>query len=152
MYIECPESSCEAVEYTLDHLIGISGWAKAIPCEKNIDSIKKAVMKLCLEAKAAGAKSFKIDTRRPDKSFPLSSYEVNCEAAGDVFDQGILTVDVHNPDLFIRVEIREKCYVYGNPKKGHRGLPVGTGGKGLLLLSPESFYRPPLTIYCFLLL
>ena len=37
MYIECPASSCEAVEYTLDHLIGISGWAKAIPCEKNID-------------------------------------------------------------------------------------------------------------------
>ncbi len=146
MYIECPEESCEAVEYTLEHLIGISGWAKAIKCEKDIECIKKAVMKLCLEAKEAGAKTFKIDTRRPDKSFPLSSYEVNCAAAGDVFDQGLLAVDVHNPDLFIRVELREKCYVYGNPKKGHRGLPVGTGGKGLLLLSggldsPVAGYR-----------
>ena len=48
MYIECPEESCEAVEYTLEHLIGISGWAKAIKCEKDIECIKKAVMKLCL--------------------------------------------------------------------------------------------------------
>ena len=146
MYIECPEASCKAVEYTLEHLIGISGWAKAIKCEKDIESIKKAVMQLCIEAKNSGAKTFKIDTRRPDKSFPLSSYEVNCAAAGDVFDQGLLVVDVHNPDLFIRVELREKCYVYGNPKKGHRGLPVGTGGKGLLLLSggldsPVAGYR-----------
>ena len=146
MYIECPEASCKAVEYTLEHLIGISGWAKAIKCEKDIESIKKAVMQLCIEAKNSGAKTFKIDTRRPDKSFPLSSYEVNCQAAGDVFDQGLLAVDVHNPDLFIRVELREKCYVYGNPKKGHRGLPVGTGGKGLLLLSggldsPVAGYR-----------
>ena len=146
MYIECPPDSCPAVEYTLRHLIGIAGWAKATVCDKTIEAISAAVKEIAIKAKENGAKTFKIDTRRPDKSFPLSSYEVNCQAAADVFDNGILAVDVHNPDLFVRVEIRERCFVYGNAVKGCRGLPVGTGGKGLLLLSggldsPVAGYR-----------
>ncbi len=146
MYVECPEESCPAVEFALNHLIGITGWARAIVCEKNLESIQAAVLQLATQAKEKGAKTFKIDCRRIDKSFPMTSYEVNCEAGGPVFDQGLLTVDVHNPDLFVRVEIREKCYVYGNAEKVCRGLPVGTGGKGLLLLSggldsPVAGYR-----------
>ncbi len=146
MYIDCPEESCAAVEFTLFHLIGITGWAKTHVCEKNVDSIKKAVMIEALKAKEAGAKTFKIETRRAEKSFPLSSYELSCEAAGDVFDQKILAVDVHNPDLTIRIEMRERCFVYSDAQKGCRGLPVGTGGKGLLLLSggldsPVAGYR-----------
>ena len=146
MYVECPPESCEAVEYALNHLIGITGWAKARVCAKDIADIKKACLEIALEAKEKGLKTFKIETRRPDKSFPLTSYETNCEAASDIFDQGILQVDVKNPDIMIRVEIREKCFVYGNANKGCRGLPVGTGGKGLLLLSggldsPVAGYR-----------
>lgn len=124
MYVECPPESCEAVEYALNHLIGITGWAKARVCAKDIADIKKACLEIALEAKEKGLKTFKIETRRPDKSFPLTSYETNCEAASDIFDQGILQVDVKNPDLMIRVEIREKCFVYGNANKGCRGLPV----------------------------
>ncbi len=146
MYIDCPPESCKAVEFTLSHLIGITGWARTRVCEKNMASIKQAVMEEALDAKRKGAKTFKIETRRSEKSFPLSSYEVSCEAAGDVFDQKILTVDVHNPDLTIRIEIRERCFVYSDAEKGCRGLPVGTGGKGLLLLSggldsPVAGYR-----------
>lgn len=146
MYIDCPEVSCEAVEFTLSHLIGITGWARTHVCEKNISSIKEAVMAEALSAKHSGAKTFKIETRRAEKSFPLSSYEISREAASDVFDQRILAVDVHNPDLTIRIEMRERCFVYSDAQKGCRGLPVGTGGKGLLLLSggldsPVAGYR-----------
>ena len=70
-----------------------------------------------LKAKQEGAKTFKIETRRAEKSFPLSSYELSCEAAGDVFDQKILSVDVHNPDLTIRIEMRERCFVYSDAQK-----------------------------------
>ncbi|MBO5127893.1 MAG: hypothetical protein J6D10_10025, partial [Clostridia bacterium] len=62
------------------------------------------------------------------------------------FDKQLLTVDVHNPDVVISVEVREKCYIYSDSNKGHRGLPVGCSGKGLLLLSggldsPVAGYR-----------
>ncbi|MBO7486904.1 MAG: tRNA 4-thiouridine(8) synthase ThiI [Spirochaetaceae bacterium] len=146
MYIEGPESSCPAIEFTLSHLIGITGWAKTIICEKTIDSMKQAVMKLALEAKEKGANTFKVDVRRAEKSFPYNSYEIATETAADVFDQQILKVDVHKPDVKICIEVREKCFVYNNANKGCRGLPVGVSGKGLLLLSggfdsPVAGYR-----------
>ncbi len=146
MYIEGPESSCPAIEFTLSHLIGITGWAKTIICEKTIDSMKQAVMKLALEAKEKGANTFKVDVRRAEKSFPYNSYEIATETAADVFDQQILKVDVHKPDVKICIEVREKCFVYSNANKGCRGLPVGVSGKGLLLLSggfdsPVAGYR-----------
>ncbi|MBO5236208.1 MAG: tRNA 4-thiouridine(8) synthase ThiI [Spirochaetaceae bacterium] len=146
LYIEGPESSCAAIEFTLSHLIGITGWARAIVSEKNIESIRKAVFQEAMAAKNSGAKTFKVDTRRADKSFPMNSYEISCEAAADVFDANLLQVDVHKPDALIRVELRERCFVYCDRNKGCRGLPVGTGGKGLLLLSggidsPVAGYR-----------
>lgn len=146
MYIEGPESRAEDIEYALRHLIGISGWARARLCEKNIASIAQAVFEEAEAAKKAGAKTFKIEARRGDKSFPLTSYEICREAAAPVCDENLLNVDVHNPDLTVTVEVRERCFVYGNPHKGNRGLPVGTGGKALLLLSggidsPVAGYR-----------
>lgn len=148
LYIETEnENAAPAIEFTLSHLIGITGWAKAILCEKNIESIKKAAYEEAVAAKKNGAKSFKIDTRRIDKSFPVNSYEINCEAAGDIEEQKLLSVDVHNPDIIIRIEIRERCYVYNNNQhRGCRGLPVGSSGHGILLLSggidsPVAGYR-----------
>lgn len=146
MYIECQAEFCAAAEYTLRHLIGITGWARAILCEKTIESIKAAVMQEARAAKKRGAKTFKIEARRSDKSFALTSYDICRQAAEDVFDQGILAVDVHNPDTTITVEVRERCFVYADAHKGCRGLPPGTGGKGVLLLSggldsPVAGYR-----------
>ncbi len=146
MYIDCTEEACEGVEYALKHLIGITGWAKTRVCEKSIDSIREAVMKEALIGKELGAKTFKLEARRSQKTFPLNSYEICREASSEVFTQGILTVDVHKPDLTITVEVRERCFVYSDAHKGCRGLPVGTGRKGLLLLSggidsPVAGYR-----------
>ncbi len=146
MYVEGPESAAAAIEFTLAHMIGITGWARARVCEKNIASITQAVYEEAREAQAAGAKTYKIETRRADKGFPLTSYEISREAAGAVFDSGILQVDVHRPDAVIRVEVRDRCFVYCDKHRSCRGLPVGTGGKGLLLLSggidsPVAGYR-----------
>ena len=146
LYVSCDDSSCQAVEFALDHLMGITGWAKVLVTQKNIDAIKNAVTELCLKAKEQGVKSFKIDARREDKTFPLNSYQIAVEAAADVFDNKILAVDVHNPDIKVFVEVRKEVYVYCDQKKSCRGLPVGVSGKGLLMLSggldsPVAGYR-----------
>lgn len=144
LYIDCEEKDCSKVEFTLKHLLGITGWAKTITCEKTIESISNAVYEIAEKQAKKGCKTFKIDARRADKSFPLNSYEICCEAAGKV--EELMKVDVHNPDCIIYVEVREKCFVYVNSEVGCRGLPVGSSGKGLLLLSggldsPVAGYR-----------
>lgn len=146
MYIDTPESSASAVEYTLKHLIGITGWAKVRVCEKNIAAIKEAVYKEGIAAKKNGAATFKIEARREDKKFELTSYEICRQAAGPLFDDGTLGVDVHKPDVTINVEVRERCFVFTDSTAACRGLPVGVSGKGLLLLSggldsPVAGYR-----------
>ncbi len=144
LYIDCDENQSEKVEFTLNHLIGITGWAKVTVCEKTIEDISRAVFELAKIEAEKGCKTFKIDARRSDKKFPMSSYEICCEAAGDV--ESIMKVDVHKPDTVIYVEVRERCFVYVDSNVGCRGLPVGSSGKGLLLLSggldsPVAGYR-----------
>ncbi|MDY4985651.1 MAG: tRNA uracil 4-sulfurtransferase ThiI [Treponema sp.] len=144
LYIDCDQSVSDKVEFTLNHLIGITGWAKVSVCEKTIEDISRAVFELAKAEAEKGCKTFKIDARRSDKSFPMNSYEICCEAAGDV--ESIMKVDVHNPDTIIYVEVRERCFVYVDSNAGCRGLPVGSSGKGLLLLSggldsPVAGYR-----------
>lgn len=146
LYLEVDEQFCHQAEYCLNHLIGITGWAKTVICDKTIASITKTVTELGKAAKENGAKTFKIEARRSDKSFELNSYEIMKTAASELFDNNILKVDVKNPDITIYVEVREKCFVYTDSNKGCRGLPVGTSGKGLLLLSggldsPVAGYR-----------
>ncbi|MBP5402477.1 MAG: tRNA 4-thiouridine(8) synthase ThiI [Treponema sp.] len=146
MYVEVEEENCPQVEFCLSHLIGITGWAKTFICEKNIESITDMVTELGKATKENGAKTFKIDARRSDKSFELDSYEIMRKAASGLYDNKILDVDLHNPDVTIWVEVREKCFVYTDSKTGCRGLPVGMSGKGLLLLSggldsPVAGYR-----------
>ncbi len=144
LYIECDDEDSQAVEFALSHLLGITGWAQAKTCANDIEEIKKLVYELAeIEAKK-GAKTFKIDARRAYKQFPMNSYEINCEAAGPV--EALMKVDVHHPDVTIYIELREKTYVYTDANVGCRGLPVGSSGKGLLLLSggldsPVAGYR-----------
>lgn len=146
LYIRATKEAAPAVEYVLDHLLGITGWAKVTVTEKLIEAITKAVTKLAQDAKDGGARTFKVEARREDKSFPLNSYEICVESAGEASDGGILEVDVHNPDVTINVEVREEVFVYSSQHRTCRGLPVGVSGKGLLLLSggldsPVAGYR-----------
>ena len=135
-YIFGSDEYSEKIEDILSHLIGISGWAKTETCEKNEDSILETCAKEGRKLFNNGIKTFKIDARRTDKSFPLTSYELCCKA-GDAAVSAVngLKVDIHNPQDVIRIEIREKALIYSGGKKGNAGLPVGTAGRGMLLLS-----------------
>lgn len=146
LYIECDDENVERAKFALSHLIGITGWAETAAVEKDIEAIKKEVYEEALRAKENGAKTFKLESRRSDKTFPYDHYGICSEGAEYVCRDNILEVDVKNPDVVIMVEVRDKCYVYSDRIKGCRGLPVGVSGKGLLLLSggldsPVAGYR-----------
>ena len=81
-------------------------------------------------------KTFKIESKRGNKAFPMDSPAICMELGGRILDSfSQLSVDVHNPDFILQVEVRDSNYIYSGKVMGHRGLPVGTAGKGMLLLS-----------------
>jgi thiamine biosynthesis protein ThiI len=137
LFVRCPQDASPGVEDALNHLFGISGWARTRICDKkNLASLLSA----CVEEGEAlyeqGLRSFKIEARRTDKAFPLDSYAI-CVEAGAAVQAALpgLSVNVRSPQGIIQVEIRERAYVYSMARAGLRGLPVGTAGRGLLLLS-----------------
>ncbi|MDR2742760.1 MAG: tRNA 4-thiouridine(8) synthase ThiI [Treponema sp.] len=135
-FVQCPEADVEKVEEALSRLMGISGWARARVCGKNTEEIFRACTETAGECYDAGIRTFKVEARRTDKSFPLDSYEIRSRGGSAIMEAWPgLRVDVHNPQAIIQVEIRDKAYVYGMEHRGLRGLPVGTAGRGLLLLS-----------------
>jgi len=135
-YIEAPDEKSDFVEGVLSRLIGISGWAKTTICRKTREEVIGACVEEGKKISQQGAKTFKIEARRTDKSFPLNSYELCCLAGEAVTDAvSDLTVSIRNPQDIIRIEIRERAYVYSGGEKGLGGLPVGSAGRGLLLLS-----------------
>ncbi len=103
----------------------------------DMEDIKKQAVQLTADILAEhDYKTFKVESKRGNKRFPLASPEI-CMDVGEVILDAHpeLTVDVHNPDFTIYIEVREDLYVYSGKVEGHRGLPVGTAGKGMLLLS-----------------
>jgi len=135
-FIEAPDEKASVVENALSHLAGISGWAKTETCAKTVDAVLAACVEEGKKLSSLGVKTFKIDARRTDKSFPIDSYEICCRAGEAVLNADCgLKVDIHKPQNIIRVEIREKAYVYSGGNKGLGGLPAGSAGRGLLLLS-----------------
>ena len=135
-YVQCPQEMAGEVEKVLCRLIGISGWARTVICQKTPEAVLAACVEEGKKLSLNGIKTFKIDARRTDKSFPLDSYQLCC-MAGDAVTEAVsgLKVDIHNPQDVIRIEIRENAYIYCGGKKGLGGLPVGSAGRGLLLLS-----------------
>ncbi|MDR1566310.1 MAG: tRNA 4-thiouridine(8) synthase ThiI [Treponema sp.] len=135
-YLRCPSGAEEQAESALNRLIGIAGWAKTRICEKNTEALVRACEEEGRIFFEKGIRTFKIEARRTDKSFPLDSYGIRC-IAGEAVARAVpgLNVDVQKPEGIINVEIREKAYVYGNAQQGLKGLPVGSAGRGLLLLS-----------------
>jgi thiamine biosynthesis protein ThiI len=135
-FVYCPAEYGVETEEALGRLFGISGWAKTRACEKTPAALLAAIVEEGKAFQAAGIRTFKVEARRTDKSFPLDSYGIRCAGGTAVRDAlPDLAVDVQKPQGIITVEIREKAYVYGHVRQGLQGLPVGTAGRGLLLLS-----------------
>lgn len=103
---------------------------------KNIDEII-AVAPEYLAEQLENVDTFKVEAKRSDKSFPLTSPEISREVGGAILEKfPHLTVDVHNPELTVTVEVRDNhAFIRGNQIKGAGGMPVGTGGKAAVLIS-----------------
>ena len=125
----------EAVDI-LQKVYGIIALTKAAVVEKDFDAIKETAISY-LKDELMEAKTFKVDAKRSDKSFPLKSPEICRELGGYILENfPHLTVDVHNPDVNVVVEVRDyAAYVHGKQLPGAGGIPVGSGGRALLLLS-----------------
>ncbi len=129
----CSDEQCELAFSTT---FGVVGYAKCVKCKKDPQIIKETVRSLIKEYKFTDEGTFKVQAKRSDKSFELSSYDLSCEIAKIIHEEyPKLTVNLKNPDNTLYIEIRNKAYIYTSEKKGPNGLPVSTAGKGMLLLS-----------------
>lgn len=124
----------EAVS-VLKKVFGIVNICPVVKCEKDLESIAETVIQ-CVRDNKTTEKTFKIEAKREDKTFPLNSPQICMELGGRVLDAfDGLSVDVHNPDMVVNVEIRQQAYVYTGRERGAGGMPVGTNGRASILLS-----------------
>ncbi|MDO4581845.1 MAG: tRNA uracil 4-sulfurtransferase ThiI [Bacillota bacterium] len=122
----------------LQQVFGVYSLSPVMRTEPEVPALAEAAQAMLEQGLPVGG-SFKIETRRSDKSFPLTSPEISRAVANLLFERIDTTrydADMHDPDLRIDIEVRgEGAYVYGHTLKGAGGLPVGCGGRALLLLS-----------------
>lgn len=137
MYVEVTEDAdVEEIMKRISKVFGVHSVSPVVKVEKNIDQIKSSAVKLARDIDAPGV-TFKVDAKRSDKGFPYDTFALQQELGGEILSNiEHLTVDVKKPDYKLLVEIRsDAAYLYSRVIKGAGGLPVGTGGKTLLMLS-----------------
>lgn len=133
IYIKLTDEDTDEISEKLKRVFGISSFSFTEKVESNIEEIKKTCLRIASES---NKKTFKMMTKRHDKSFAMISDEINRACAGEILHNTDLTVDVHNPELLIRVEVHENyTYITSDKIKGAGGYPAGINGKVLLLLS-----------------
>ncbi len=137
IYLHLDENADEKKVFkALSTTFGITGFAKAYECKKDLDEIIRTAEKVLNENPFSATGTFKIDARREDKSFPMSSYDISVMLAKTVHEMfPDLSVDLKNPDNTLCIEVRQSVYIYTNDNKGPGGLPVQTAGRAMLLLS-----------------
>ena len=138
IYIEplTEDSDLDGMFHAVSKVFGIVAIARAAVCEKSMEDISR-VAAAYVPQFLEGKRTFKVEAKRSDKTFSLDSMEISREIGGVILDAcPRIRVDVHNPDVVVKVEIREfGAYVSAGQFKGAGGMPVGTNGRGLLLLS-----------------
>ena len=122
---------------TLCKVFGIAGICPVVYVDdEGFDKLSERVVRYIDEVYPDKHKTFKVAARRARKNYPLDSMEINMELGGVILDAyPEMSVDVHNPEIMLHVEIRDKIYIYSEIIPGPGGMPVGTGGKAMLLLS-----------------
>ena len=126
----------EAVD-ALKRVFGIVGICPAVILEdEGFERLAEEAVKYLKARYGDCSKTFKVHARRAKKTYPLQSMEVNAQLGGRILDSFPgMRVDVHNPEIMLHVEIRERIYLYSDVIPGPGGMPVGTNGKSMLLLS-----------------
>ena len=134
MYIEFRDNELGDIKKNIDKVFGIHKYHIAYIVDTNIDSIKEKALDVISKL---NCKTFKVETKRSFKAFEIDSMEISRVVGGYILkNTDNLTVDVHNPEVVIQIEVREgNSYIYLNSYQGSGGYPVGTQPKGFLMLS-----------------
>lgn len=138
VYVEAlTEYDFEEVVDNLKTVFGISGICPVVYVEdEGFEKLGQEVIKYLGEIYPEKNQTFKVAARRSRKNYPLDSMEINKEMGGVILEAyPDMKVDVHKPEILLTIEIREKIYIYSQTIPGPGGMPVGTGGKAMLLLS-----------------
>lgn len=138
IYVDLEDYDCEEVIEEVRKVFGIVGVCPAIKGEKDYIKLKEIALLVLNQKIDEGYKTFKVDSRRGDKSFKLTSQEMSLDIGGYLVSQvkDKIAVDVKNPQVKISCELRENhVLVYSDTIKGYGGLPLGTNGRALSLLS-----------------
>ncbi len=147
IYIDPLEQSADRIAKVCADVFGVSALCVAERCEKDIAAIRVCASEM-LRGRASIA-SFKVESKRADKKFPLKSPEISMEVGGYIHETNGIAVDVVNPACIVYVDIREQhAYVYTSSDRitGRGGIPVGTGGNALAMLSGG--IDSPVSCYC----
>ncbi len=138
IYVEPKDDNCDldSAWDACGTVFGVVSMCRCRACEKTLDSIYQACLEY-LGDELSMARSFKVESKRSDKRFLLNSIQISQEIGGRLADEFTnITVDVHNPDYVVYVEVRERAaYVHGPAQPGAGGLPTGVGSKAAVLLS-----------------
>lgn len=136
LYIDLEDYDEEDIIEIVTKIFGVVSVSIAYIFKANMEKICEVALKQALECVEEGIKTFKVETKRANKNFPVKSPEISRTVGGYILEHiDGLKVDVHNPDIRINVEVRDKAYVYSRKIPGFGGMPYGSGGKAMVLLS-----------------
>lgn len=138
IYVNLEDYDYEEVIEEVRKVFGIVGVCPAVRAEKDYNKLKELALKMLEEKIAKGYKSFKVESRRGDKSFELNSQQMSLDIGGYLVSQvkDKIAVDVRNPETKIKCELRQNhVMVYSDTVPGYGGLPLGTNGRAMSLLS-----------------
>jgi thiamine biosynthesis protein ThiI len=136
IYIHLNDSDVNEVEKRLQLVSGISSYSLVTKCSNDLQTIKETALALMKQI-VTTTTLFKVETKRANKNYPLTSLEVTKHVSGYVLaNHNMLKVDVHNPEVVLHLELKgDSCYLYNKEIRAMGGFPVGVAGKGLLMLS-----------------
>lgn len=136
LYIKADRDKFDRLIKEIKKVFGIVYISEVVRCEKTVEDISKTSKDLIKYYNFDKEMTFKVESKRTDKSFALKSPELSAKIGGDILEKyNDLSVDIHKPDFTIFIDIKSKAYIYINRVEGLGGLPLGSGGEGLLLLS-----------------
>jgi len=136
-FVECPQEHAEEAMARLSRVFGLISLSPAMVCERDMPAIEKMAVELMEERlKRGDAETFRMSCRRADKQFGMDSMEMNRHLGGVILNAfPALKVNLDDADIDLHVEVREQVYLYTETIQGAGGMPVGSGGKAMLLLS-----------------
>ena len=138
LYVEPLNDDCDldGAYESMKHLFGVVGLSRARACAKDKDAMLRTAQEY-LGDRLSAAKTFKVESKRADKSFPMTSIQLSQYVGGELDElYPNLKVDVHHPELTVNLEVRDyAAYVHADPEPGAGGLPVGINGRAVSLLS-----------------